>query len=238
MENLQKFRIISGGTLKWIALVTMFIDHAAASFVDVFIGNSPYRIFESVQEGYKVYNLLRGIGRCAFPIFCFLLVEGFYHTRDRLRYLIRLLIFAVLSIWPFQKVFFPSADVLHLDVLFTLALGFIAIWAIDERGYLWGGAATAACALAAFFLHTDYRHGGVILIVILYLLRQYPPASVILGQIWIAYYNGEERWAFTGFLLTLLYNGKRGRGPKYFFYFFYPLHLIFLYLLRKMTLGY
>ncbi|MCI9067722.1 MAG: conjugal transfer protein TraX, partial [Lachnospiraceae bacterium] len=83
-------KILNGRTLKWIAVVTMFIDHLG--------------IVLSPGVSTEVWRTMRIVGRIAFPIFCFLLVEGFYHTRDVKKYLLRLGAFALVSELPFDLV--------------------------------------------------------------------------------------------------------------------------------------
>ena len=128
--NLKK---ISGYHLKYIALFSMLLDHIGV------IG----RAFLSKN----VYFLLRAVGRLSFPLFCFILAEGFFHTKNRKKYQQRLFIFALLSEIPYDLAFhyLPAStlnSVLHLqklsltdfsaafqeqNVLFTLFLGFTAM---------------------------------------------------------------------------------------------------------------
>ena len=91
MEKIEKRNGISADLLKWIAIVTMFIDHVGAAVVEK--TNLLYQ-----TNGGIVYFTLRYIGRLAFPIFCFLLIEGFYYTRSRGKYLRNLLLFALISL--------------------------------------------------------------------------------------------------------------------------------------------
>ena len=84
---------LSGSTLKYIAIITMLIDHFGAAFFIVF--TSFYAGTASFAQADILYQVMRGIGRTAFPIFCFVLVEGLYHTHDVKRYLLRLFVFAL-----------------------------------------------------------------------------------------------------------------------------------------------
>ena len=86
--NLKK---LSGYHLKFIAVISMLIDHIAVIFQ------------ASLSE--SIYFILRAAGRLSFPLFCFLLVEGFFHTRNKKRYQQRLFIFAVLSELPYDLAF-------------------------------------------------------------------------------------------------------------------------------------
>lgn len=81
--------------LKLVAIITMFIDHLAAGLGD---NASP------VITG-EAYSVMRGIGRTAFPLFCFMITEGFIHTRSRLKYFKRLAIFCLVSEFPFDYIF-------------------------------------------------------------------------------------------------------------------------------------
>lgn len=90
-------------TLKMIAIIAMLIDHIGAIFIPE--GDPKYQM---------LYLAFRSIGRLAFPIFCFLIVEGFYHTRDVKKYLTRLGIFALISEIPFDLAFYHYH--FHTDV--------------------------------------------------------------------------------------------------------------------------
>ena len=92
------------------------------------------------------------------------------------------------------------------------------------------------CWLAKWF-GFDYSYGGVICILLLYLLYRYREYSIGAAWAWLTNYNHNELLAITGFWLIWCYNGKRGKQNKYFFYLFYPGHLILLYLIRKAIFG-
>lgn len=91
---------LSGSTLKLIAIITMLIDHIGAAVIA--------RLLIAGQGSemlYKIYYAMRAVGRVAFPIFCFLLVEGFFYTGSRKKYALRLFGFALLSEIPFDLAF-------------------------------------------------------------------------------------------------------------------------------------
>lgn len=225
---------ISGGALKWIAIVTMAVDHIGASILETFVlnawGGSPlgYAFSGQWDEILRFDRILRFIGRPAFPIFCFLLVEGFIHTHNVKKYAVRLGIFALVSEIPFDLAFHLTPFHRgYQNVFFTLLFGLLAIWFIKAHGEtltarilgLAGG-----MALAELF-HTDYGAFGVALISVLYLLRDKKVRQCILGAVCCAW----ELTAPLAFVFIWFYNGERGRQPKWFFYWFYPAHLLLYY---------
>jgi len=147
----EKFGI-TGSTLKIIAIISMFIDHFGASIVEFYLYNIlqpngteyskalicsrvPWLWMEWMGDPEKVQNLditIRSIGRLAFPIFCFLLVEGFLHTRNMKKYLVRLGIFALVSDLPFDMAFFGEITIKHQNVFFTLFIAVFALLAADH----------------------------------------------------------------------------------------------------------
>ncbi len=226
----------SGSVLKWIAIVIMFLDHAGASLLEVFAlniyGNSPLAgQIDNLYFWYEVDQMLRIIGRTAFPIFCFLLVEGAVHTHNPGKYLFRLAVFAVVSEIPFdlalhnQMIFWANQN-----VFFTLLAGLLVIQVFQRypaEGWK-GMLALAVMAVAAEVCGTDYGAIGVVVIAVMYLLRERPLASCILSLILLTLLNRMELYSIPAFLAMALYNGTRGRQPKYFFYAFYPVHLLLL----------
>ena len=120
-ENTSKWGL-SASVLKWIAVVTMLIDHFAAAVY-----------WQLDGKEYEIYRILRYIGRIAFPIYCFLLVEGFFYTHNVKKYIGRCLVFALLSEIPFNmaifgKVWYPQGQ----NVYFTLTLGLCALVVLDK----------------------------------------------------------------------------------------------------------
>ena len=122
---------VDAALMKQIAVAAMFIDHATLSFLEVARNEEGVRIMNTFAAGKALDEIGRGIGRLAFPVFCFMIVEGFFHTRDRWRYLIRLLICAVVSQLPFCLLVFPESTKPHADTIFTLTIGYVLIWCID-----------------------------------------------------------------------------------------------------------
>ncbi|MDO4649198.1 MAG: TraX family protein, partial [Eubacteriales bacterium] len=170
------------------------------------------------------------IGRLAFPIFCFLIVEGSLHTRNRFKYGRNLLLFALISELPWNYVHSGGLTYKGQNVFFTLFLGYLGMCAFeylrDQQFLLL--LALLALLFASVALHADYGYRGYILLLILYTLRSNRPAQAVIASCWLAF----EWKACFAFLPINMYNGKRGfiRGPvgKYFFYAFYPLHMLIL----------
>ena len=222
---------LTGSALKWIAIVTMFIDHVAAALL--------VRIIYSYGNSWALFNtyeVMRTIGRVAFPIFCFLLVEGFLHTRNVYKYILRLILFVLLAEIPFDLAF--SARILAWNdqsVMLTLLIGLLTMWGcslIEEKWptnylgqYIGFALCTALGMWLVYSLNTDYAYKGVLSIMVLYFFRKEKNLQVLAGAITFCW----EPWALLAFPLIYLYNGQRGMKMKYFFYAFYPLHLLLLY---------
>lgn len=222
---------LNAAVLKWIAIVTMAIDHVGAVILEAYVlnawGGSPLgsRFADQWQEIYQFDLLLRNIGRVAFPIFCFLLVEGFVHTRNVQRYAISLGIFALISEIPFDlSLHIMPCYWSHQNVYVTLLLGLLTLCAIHrwEKMPLLRIAAAVIGAALAELLHVDYGAFGVLLIVVLYVLRRRRLVQCIAGAVCCAW----EHTAVLAFLLLYFYDGTRGKQPKWFFYWFYPVHLL------------
>lgn len=133
---------LTGATLKIIACITMFIDHSAAIILERYLVNVGLNDINSLEDSlafftqygtvYYIDLALRLIGRIAFPIFVFLLVEGFTHTRSKWKYALRLFIFALISEIPFNFGFENKMfSFNYQNVMFTLLIGFLCIWFID-----------------------------------------------------------------------------------------------------------
>lgn len=227
MSGVSPRRGLSAAALKGIALVSMTLDHFAASGLYLLLAVR----FGGTGEGYLP---LRLVGRLAFPIYCFLLTEGFRHTRSRRRYALRLGLFALLSEVPFDLVCSGAAyDRTQQNVFFTLLLGLLALMAAEpllQKGKRWQAfAAALAFALAAEVLRTDYGFFGVALIVVLHVLRDRETEKYLLGGTLLLGLGSMEIAAWPSFLLMHGYNGRRGAGGaalKWLFYLYYPAHLL------------
>lgn len=336
-----KQRGISGSMVKIVAVITMLIDHAGAVILARLIIGRGY--LESLGRGqtalgnwlaengnlYGSYSLMRSIGRLGFPIFCFLLAEGFQRTRDVKRYGLRLGLFALVSEIPFNLALTGHVTASrYQNVFFTLLLGllvlcscrffencrqsgalrrlpkafwgvlmvtgtafpgiYFGIWLGSQFFYAGGrqvrdylslavpfppqlmGVCGILCAvLAAFFavygkkkgmdqvrvisadltvlvlimyladlLRTDYAGAGVLTIAVMYAFRRNRLGAMAAGCTVLTLMSANELPAFLALIPIALYNGSRGLRMKYFFYAFYPVHLLLLYLMAVwMGLG-
>lgn len=234
---------ISASTLRLLAMGFMLLDHMWATIVP---GN----------------NWMTYIGRLAFPIFAFQIVEGFHHTSDRKQYAKRLLILALISEIPFNLMCISSPLFpFHQNTVFTLLLGLWAISVLDEARNLRTKPASAKAGfviLAALLLgllgFVDYGWKGVATVIAFYIFREGRFAKV--GQLIsllllnVLLFEGESFALFNGVwylptqvfaLLALipiwLYDGRKGFGGKrfqYTAYLFYPVHLLALHLIRTV----
>lgn len=223
---------LSSSTLKLFAVITMLIDHSAGSVLWAIMDRLRlHGEFAAYNQLLPVYQAMRSIGRLAFPVFCFLIVEGFFHTRSVRKYCLRLFLFALLSEFPFDLALKPSPVYFgKQNVYWTLLLSLIVIWVMDEmkeRPWVQGLAAVSGMMIARAMM-TDYNYKGVFLIVVLYLFHDFRLYQAFGGAAAIAW----EKMAPLSFILCFLYNGKRGWKMKYFFYIFYPGHLLLLGMIR------
>ena len=191
---------IDGAVLKYTAVLAMLTDHIAYTAG-----------FYSVMDE-TVYTLMRAAGRISFPLFCYLLTEGFRHTKDVRGYALRLAAGAVISEVPYDLCFFgrvwaPQSQ----NVFFTLLISLIMLLVLNgiREPYgvlLWlkrGLAVLLACAVSEA-VRGDYGWEGPVITAAFFFLR------------------------------LRLYNGERGRQNRIFFYLFYPAHLLLLWMFWKL----
>jgi len=229
--------MISGSWLKVLAMLAMVVDHTASRI----LYHEPTIVEPLLTIGGKDISwlfLMRCFGRLAFPLFAFLLVEGFLHTHSRWRYGRNLLVFALLSEIPYDLLrgdVFPAHG---QNVLFTLLLGFLTLTIISW----WEQHRLDNCRLAfylivlivcAHLINCDYGSTGVSFVILLYVLRHQRILQAAIGCTMLPM----GLIAGLAFVPINLYNGRRGfihsSIGKYFFYAFYPLHLIVLYLIKS-----
>lgn len=201
---------MSGFTLKLIAIITMAIDH---------IG---YVFFPNLLW-------LRVVGRLAFPIFAYMAAEGAIHTRNRKKYLQRLLLWGLISEIPYDLMCFGTIFSLEgQNVCWTLAAGVLCVW-LSEKHSLSANAGILLLLVLTTLLTTDYLFPGVLCIMILhhYIVRGKPWLGVLLGSVVLSFASGLlQLFCVLSVIPLALYNGKRGPKMKYLFYLFYPVHML------------
>lgn len=229
----KKIQFLSAAWLKIIAIISMLADHVNKALIYPYLdSNQGFLAFVS-----DIFDI---IGRIAFPLFCFMLVEGYFKTRSRKKYLLNLLIFGVISEVPFDM--FTTASYFNMNwnnIMFTLALVLVTIWSIDAlKGkmqtlpkalwYFVSFLIIVVMCIVSMFLGIDYEHHAILIGYFFYLFHDTPILAIPFGYASMF----KEPWALLGFGLTLTYNGERGRQNKMLNYWFYPVHMLILGILR------
>lgn len=214
--------------LKIIAIIAMLLDHTG------------YIIFNN-------FSFLNYIGRLAFPIFAFLITEGYLHTSNLRKYLYRLTIFTAISQIPYML--FTSTfnnNTFGLNIFFTLILGLICIIVYEKsNNKILGFMFVILSAILAQLLPFDYGWFGIAIMFIFHIFKN-KPLMLNLYFIIATFINFLFKFVVTSNTIYLavilftcfalipinLYNGKKGKNIKYLFYVFYPLHLVLLYILN------
>ena len=229
---------LNGNQLKLIAVVTMLIDHIGYLIVGEGLGVATVTGKLDLDWVPTLYTVLRSIGRIAFPIFCFLLVEGFFHTKNRKKYAVRLGIFALISEIPFDV--FCTGKLVEWqvqNVMITLLLGLIMKEILEnmkkENKFFLQMLVILLFVVISWGLRSDYHYIGIMLIALFYLFHENRKKACMAGFLWMAV-TAQAFWFYPGlivsFLLLVLYNGQKGKGRGgYGFYLFYPVHMLALY---------
>lgn len=213
---------MTGFHLKILALIAMLIDHIGAV------------LFPQILW-------LRYIGRLSFPIYCFLVGEGLWYTRDLKKYLLRMGAFALLSEIPFDLAFHGTVWYWqNQNVFFTLFLGLAAgasIKCVGKKHPLPALLLAMGCVVAAEFLHTDYGAVGVCFILCFSFFRNRAAACssfAVLNTVKSLLAGVAQHFALCAVIPILLYSGDRGRKTRrYVFYALYPIHLLVLWSLSQ-----
>ena len=223
MINMNKIKVFDNTCIKLLAISIMLFNHIGIIFFD----EAPLYI---------------KIGEIGFPLFAFCIAEGFHYTRDRKKYLKKLFLFALITELIFDYAFYENINWLHQNVLFTFSLSvlFLMIYEYINKSKL--SNTKKAILISLVFLLTllistvtfaDHDTYGVILVFIFYVFRDKPVIKYILATILLlkAYKYG---YAVLSLPILMLYNGKKGINLKYFFYTFYPAHLLVLIIIREL----
>lgn len=191
-----------------------------------------------------IYIIFNAVGRIAFPIFAFCIIEGYVHTSNIKKYIIRLFWLFVFS-EPFYDFAFCGENMFsQQNVFLTLVIGIILILFIDKLQKLCFNLKQSflgtvlyiifiycICVTGWFagnFLKCDYLGAGIISIIIMYLLRQWKNVSVVIAVLFLIVTKVTSVYALLAVVPISLYNGDRGNINKWIFYIFYPVHLLIL----------
>ena len=219
---------LSGNTLKIIAALSMLIDH---------IG---YMFFPNVI-------IFRIIGRLAFPIFAYMIAEGCRYTKNKLRYFLTIFILALLC----QCAYFYSTGDMYLNVLLSFSLSIVLIFSFQQslkalgqglyiKALLFPLSVMLIYILTLYF-KIDYGFLGIMFPLFASVISpkdEYSrKANVALFTVGLFILSlslgGIQYYSLYASLLLLMYSGARGKYKmKYFFYVFYPLHLIVLEIIK------
>lgn len=229
-------KCLSNFDLKLIATITMTIDHIGVVF------------------GTFLYNFFRAVGRLSFPIFAFLLTEGYTYTKSFSKYFLRLLVLALVSEIIYDYVFFGSFIYLGANnIFFTLILGLLTLWLLDKSRSLVKRyfkdkvdlviilpityiLIIVVFSLIAELLNFSYGMLGILIISFFYLFKDnfllsfisVSISTLILGE-------GIQYFSLLSLIFIYFYNKKLGKKCKLFFYLYYPLHILVLGLIKLIV---
>lgn len=228
---------LSNSSLKMIAISMMLLDHISTIVL------TTENLF-AVPYMPIIADSFHFLGRMAFPIFAFLIVEGFYHTSNLKKYMGRLLAFAFISEIPYDFAFVSSFfDPMLQNVFFTLFIGLITVYFVDryKGSTIIQFAVVFIFSIISLFVKCDYEIIGIVMMVMFYIYREDKRALaavmlVIFSFFAIVYNNWMYLGVFLSMPLILMYNGEKGNSLKYVFYGFYPVHLIVLAIIAKILI--
>jgi hypothetical protein len=226
-------------TLKNYGIITMTIDH-----IGVYL----------VSSKTMLYLILRSIGRLSFPVFAFMVAEGLRHTKNKKRYALRLTLFAVLIELFLIFLFFMTKQNYTIlwflgegevvNVIWPLVFGMYALMLIKRSYHL--SPFVIFIMYLAFMLNIPYGMYGILLIIVFGLFEKFEyrlflATCLALGYAYLPiiipffdYFPLRQLQLISVFTVMLLYfyNGLRGKGSKWFFYLYYPLHIGILFLIQ------
>ncbi|MBQ8761809.1 MAG: hypothetical protein IJZ26_00610 [Clostridia bacterium] len=233
MEKVENIKWgLNRNILKYIAVIAMLLDHIALMLIPAYTA---------------LWVVLRVIGRLTAPIMCYFLAQGFFYTSNKFKYGLRLFIFALISQFAYTFAFFNSFFVFDFNFIFTLFLCFLMLGAYTK---ILNPFIKWACVILIILLTypCDWGLYAPLLVLMFYILKDYKQqqimAFVLITLLFVVYQILTNVFSNIsiifpiiqlGLLLFIpviyLYNqqsGSKNRFHKWFFYIFYPLHLIVL----------
>lgn len=202
-------------------------------------------IGDAIIGKFSFFNL---IGRIAFPIFAFQAVQGYIHTKDFKKHMIKLLIFACISQISFMLFLSTFTDTFALNIFFTFFLGLLTLFLYDKcKSKILGFIVIIISSIIGELIKVDYGAFGLLLIFAFYFFKDkkifmlissillcfanYIPNILQYPSLYV-YYLLYALFTCFSLIFICFYNKKEGPKSKYFFYIFYPLHLLILYIIH------
>lgn len=248
-QSLQKLRKeigFSRNFLMLLAMGAMLADHIALTLImngklygyDISLYNNAIEL-ENAKIWLILYKIMRSFGRISFPIFAFLLVEGFRKTSNLFKYFLRLLFLAIISEIPYDLMVFnefmtPRCFTVQ-NVVFTYVIALLMLCLIKVASSLPSFFSIIPAVMAGFatkFLRTDYAIEGIALVYVFYMFRNDLNIKCIIA-FFITFFMSFENYrgvAALSIFFIYFYDGKKGDlNLKRLNYLFYPLHMLVLY---------
>ena len=251
----SRLKIINRDMIKYIIVFFMFMGHLLAWLN---IGDTPPDgLFADCPLWQRIFIEL---SLMTPPVMFFFVADGFHYTRSRKKYAQRLLIFAFITQIPFYMLWYPIYGWWQTNVMFTLFFGLLALCAWESSLKLWQRIALVIlCTGATLAIQAEWQLFGVVTIFGLHIFREKPKRRLIwYSSVWGIYIlicsiplfkdglTGIEiestlvhifDFVFAYVLMTVLYNGRKGKHPtfsKWFFYIFYPAHILLAVMIRHI----
>ena len=249
----DKYKIFDRDMMKYLAIILMFIGHAIGWINLMNRPNSDYALYELPLP----LLLISGLSLFCPPVMFFFVADGYKYARDRKKYALRLLLFAVIT-QPFDwMIFQPINGWWTSNVIFTLFFGLLSIICLESKFSLWKRILLVIlCAAATALIYSDWLVFGVLFILFLHIFRDKPKqrltayTSLALAHCLLNLFSLGKVPAFkliaymavmftalmaAYFCMTIFYNGKKSKHPtfsKWFFYVFYPIHYLIIWVIN------
>ncbi|MFI3241251.1 MAG: TraX family protein [Alphaproteobacteria bacterium] len=258
IKKRHKVKTLNNYNLKIIATFSMLVDHIAKIILVPWL----YLKISPINHNFDLYKKLFEIdfaqfGRISMPIFAFLLTEGFKHTKNFKKYLLTMIFMAFLS----EPIYDISIHFLRgkidetypfyfqaQNILFSFSLGLMMMWGLKKIKNKYTNqyisiflslALISTCALISHYLKFDYGWYIILIIACFYILsfNKYLQALSFITLYIIYNQTFPSIFIFITCILILLYNGQKGKlNSKYFFYIFYPAHLLILHIIALLSI--
>ena len=237
---------LNSNHLKLIAIIAMTIDH---------LGDLLYPGMPNVLGA----NIMHIIGRLTAPIMFFFICEGFFYTKDLKKYIFRLFIFSIISHFAYCFAFginyipFSTGNIFNqTSIMWTLLWAVVALYILNGKNKLKNWQRYLLVILICIITFSaDWSSIGVIIILFMYDYRGNVEKQTLCMIPWIliyavvSFFFVNKVYALIQFAVLLvypllkMYNGEKGKVKwmKWFFYIYYPLHLVIIGLLRLYMYG-